>query len=520
MNNRKEKSFTIKKLDQTDVTSFEGYLSTYGNADRVGDVIQRGAFDKSIKKKPVVPMLFNHNRDVVIGKLELSSDSYGLKVKGTILNDTKDGEQVAGLIEFGALDSMSVGMRVLSYEPVDEKDPWGGWIIKEAEVLEGSVVTIPANEQATIGEKVPEVAASLKSEQTKTKKGEEKTMTSKEIKSTVKEAINEEFNLSAKSTESYFSKKLNDYLSSKKSVEAFTKIAVKSNSEENLKNAWAEHLKSKGLSFSSESSNFPTAIYSAFASIFETEGTIMNTFRFEENISKFIQYIDKNGINGVMSGEPGESSVTFGVKNIKARYIGKLVEISREMFKETSSMVSYVTETIPMQIRQGIERAAIISDGRSDTDANKINSFLAIAEDEPDFTGTILTSAEMNYYHAFLDMSALIKQEGVQYLVTSTELYAEAKKNYTGDSIQSETGKAIGEFRAITPEWMPDPQNAKVGDPLAVLYVDKAYTYIGDKETEYMNKFILSKNDEEILSDIFAGGALTKYHSAAVLKKA
>ena len=37
-----------------------------------------------------------------------------------------------------------------NYEPIDAKNPYWQWNIKEAEVWEGSIVTIPANEQATI----------------------------------------------------------------------------------------------------------------------------------------------------------------------------------------------------------------------------------------------------------------------------------------------------------------------------------------------------------------------------------
>lgn len=520
-NERKEKLFTIKKLDQGDTTSFEGYLSTYGNADRVGDVIEHGAFDESIKKKAVVPMLFNHNRDAVIGKLELSSDNYGLKVKGTILNDTKDGEQIAGLIEFGALDSMSIGMRVLSYEPIEKTDPWGAWLIKKAEVLEGSVVTVPANEQATIssGIKVPtpQVAASYQTPSMA--KGESETMTKELIKKTVKEAINEELNTPLKSAEEYLTKKRNDYLSSSEAVKDFVKVALKSSSEEMFEKNWADKIRSKGIVVDPNSRLTPALIAESFADIFESKGTILSTFDFVEDVATFNQFTDETS-DQVTSGEPEEASAVFSAREIRARYIQKLISIGRDVMRETPSLTKYVTETIPMQIKQAIERAAIINDGRDEDDPHKIDSFLAIADDNEEYTGVVSTSADMNYYHAFLDMSAKIKQEGIQYLITSTELYADAKKQYTGDSVLSDTGKSIGEFRVITPEWMPAPDTATSGDTLAVLYVEKAYTYIGDRDTEFAQKFVLSKNDSETLSDIFAGGALTKYKSAATLKKA
>ncbi|MCM0582787.1 HK97 family phage prohead protease [Weissella diestrammenae] len=131
---------------------FKGYLSTYGNADRDGDVINKGAFDDSIKKHSIVPMLFNHDRNKVIGKLELSSDDHGLKVEGTLNLNDPEANRVKELLDMGALDSMSVGMAIKGYDPIDAERPYGGWEIKQADVYEGSVVTIPANEMAVIEE--------------------------------------------------------------------------------------------------------------------------------------------------------------------------------------------------------------------------------------------------------------------------------------------------------------------------------------------------------------------------------
>lgn len=149
MNNERVKEFVVKSVDDESY-KFEGYLSTFGNADRVGDVIEHGAFDDSLKKKATVPMLYNHKRDQVIGKMELSVNAVGLYVTGYLAENIQKAQEVYELLKFGALDSMSIGMRVNDYEPIDKADPWGAWLIKSADVLEGSVVTIPANEQAVV----------------------------------------------------------------------------------------------------------------------------------------------------------------------------------------------------------------------------------------------------------------------------------------------------------------------------------------------------------------------------------
>ena len=145
----KNKQMLIKGVDE-ETGVFEGYLSTYGNADREGDVIEKGAFDMSLSKKKKVPMCFNHDWNNVIGTMELSSDDKGLKAKGTLNMSDPEVTKIHNLMKMGALDSMSIGMTVKEYEPIDAKNPYWQWNIKEAEVWEGSIVTIPANEQATI----------------------------------------------------------------------------------------------------------------------------------------------------------------------------------------------------------------------------------------------------------------------------------------------------------------------------------------------------------------------------------
>lgn len=146
---KKQKQMTIKSVGEEDGV-FEGYLSTYGNTDRDGDIINKGAFDNSLAKKTTVPMCFNHDWNKVVGKMELSSDDKGLKAKGTLNLADPEAQNIHNLMKMGALDSMSIGMMVKDYEPIDAKQPYWQWNIKEAEVWEGSIVTIPANEQATI----------------------------------------------------------------------------------------------------------------------------------------------------------------------------------------------------------------------------------------------------------------------------------------------------------------------------------------------------------------------------------
>lgn len=149
VDNLKEKSFQIKALTD-EMWQFEGYASTFGNVDREGDIFDKKAFDETIKRQSTYPLLFNHEKNSVIGKLELEIDNKGLFAKGWLnLKDVK-AQNIYDLMQMGALHSMSIGFSVKDYEARDITKPFGGWIIKKAELYEVSIVTIPANDKALI----------------------------------------------------------------------------------------------------------------------------------------------------------------------------------------------------------------------------------------------------------------------------------------------------------------------------------------------------------------------------------
>nr|WP_307955108.1 HK97 family phage prohead protease [Streptococcus uberis] len=65
----------------------------------------------------------------------------------------------------GALDSFSIGFIVKDYEAIDNKSIYSGMKIKEAELLETSIVTVPANPSATVSSvKSLDIANTIKKE--------------------------------------------------------------------------------------------------------------------------------------------------------------------------------------------------------------------------------------------------------------------------------------------------------------------------------------------------------------------
>ena len=131
---------------------FEGYGSVFGNKDLGNDVIEKGAFAKSIKRRTnkCVKLLYQHKSDMPIGVFdEIREDDHGLVVKGRLALKTQAGAEAYELLKMGALDGLSIGFRVnpseVSYDKRNNKR-----IIKEVDLMEVSLVTFPMNPQATV----------------------------------------------------------------------------------------------------------------------------------------------------------------------------------------------------------------------------------------------------------------------------------------------------------------------------------------------------------------------------------
>lgn len=139
--------FEIKKEPDADGV-FEGYASVFGVVDQGMDVVERGAFAKSLGAGRKVKMLWQHDMSQPIGVWdEIREDERGLYVKGRILKDVQKGAEAMALMRAGAIDSMSIGYRTI------EAIPEGGGRIRklmEVDLFEVSLVTFPMLPDAKI----------------------------------------------------------------------------------------------------------------------------------------------------------------------------------------------------------------------------------------------------------------------------------------------------------------------------------------------------------------------------------
>ena len=145
--------------DRSAPGTFEGYGACFGNIDRGGDVIEPGAFTKSLDDIRAMgvgsaPMYYNHNRDGgTIGVWEkMVEDSNGLHVRGRLIGlDTEFGKMNYARLREGAIKGLSIGYRV---------SPGGSQVadvkgrrcrkLKQVDLSEVSLVDDPMNPQAKI----------------------------------------------------------------------------------------------------------------------------------------------------------------------------------------------------------------------------------------------------------------------------------------------------------------------------------------------------------------------------------
>ena len=132
---------------------FTGYGSIFGNEDQGNDIMQKGAFTKSLVNRPVskVKMLYQHKTDEPIGVFtDMYEDSKGLFVKGQLAMGTQKGREAYELLKMGALDGMSIGFRADPEKQGYNENKRGVRTLKEVDLMEISLVTFPMNESALI----------------------------------------------------------------------------------------------------------------------------------------------------------------------------------------------------------------------------------------------------------------------------------------------------------------------------------------------------------------------------------
>lgn len=146
--NCKKRAFIEYKQKEDDEYYYiEGYASTFGNVDRHNDIVVKGAFEKTLRtRKP--KLLWQHNMDEPIGVVDtIYEDERGLYMVAKMPKANTDVSNIFSLVKAGAVSDFSIGFNAVQTEVNEDT---GIRMIKEVDLWEVSLVTIPANPAARL----------------------------------------------------------------------------------------------------------------------------------------------------------------------------------------------------------------------------------------------------------------------------------------------------------------------------------------------------------------------------------
>lgn len=123
-----------------------GYANTI-DKDRTGDIVLPDAWVKGIdnfRRNPI--LLYQHDHNKPIGRVKnITVDKKGIFVEATVSTAAETQHGVKTLIEDGVLKSFSVGFKIKDADYDRSSD---AFTIKDVELLEISVVSVPANQNS------------------------------------------------------------------------------------------------------------------------------------------------------------------------------------------------------------------------------------------------------------------------------------------------------------------------------------------------------------------------------------
>ena len=122
---------------------FVGYASLFGERDQSGDVVMRGAFAASLKKRGPrdVRMLFQHDAGEPVGTwIDMHETAKGLHVTGRLDRNVQRGRELFSLLETKGLDGLSIGFRTVRAR---RDRATASRLITEIDLWEISLVTFP-----------------------------------------------------------------------------------------------------------------------------------------------------------------------------------------------------------------------------------------------------------------------------------------------------------------------------------------------------------------------------------------
>ncbi len=142
----------IQKNSNTNAKKIKiiGYANVFYLKNANNHITLPGAFQNSCAKLNEIKFLWQHDHSKPLGKItRMYEDHYGLRIEAVVPMKIRQAAEMYELLKVGALNGLSICYKAQNSFPTQYQ---GSAItcVKEADVLETSVVTIPGNPGAII----------------------------------------------------------------------------------------------------------------------------------------------------------------------------------------------------------------------------------------------------------------------------------------------------------------------------------------------------------------------------------
>lgn len=104
--------FTLDGIDEEE-GKFGGYASVWDVQDSYGDIVERGAFKKTLKENKQFPMLWSHDVFQPMGIIKATEDDKGLAVEGFLNMDVQLAREKRSLMVQKAINGLSIGFQTI-----------------------------------------------------------------------------------------------------------------------------------------------------------------------------------------------------------------------------------------------------------------------------------------------------------------------------------------------------------------------------------------------------------------------
>ncbi len=141
-----QRGFSLEIKSLNDKGEFSGMASVYGEVDLGGDIVESGAFQKSLRDRGNTrPLLWRH--DAPIGLATLTDSAKALLIDGKLSMGVQAAREAYELLKDGAVKGLSIG-----YGSIPERTVFKDGIryLQEVKLYEVSLTPVPMLESAAV----------------------------------------------------------------------------------------------------------------------------------------------------------------------------------------------------------------------------------------------------------------------------------------------------------------------------------------------------------------------------------